>query len=498
MRSIHTIAQAREGEEWGRGIPLTDIERACRHYGITPDQYLACPECYLLPERGAGLVRANPQITAAPRVLVAECDFGGHPMAILLASGSFNLDSSVLPAQVVSNKPANLRVVFDYLSGHFGENHTYYVWNFLYRKYEYAIGLDSIHLLASNNVSRGIIKDFGLAYPGTLIWESGDLTIEDLLGHTITKSGYYTITFALAFNWFINWDRYYFIPVFPGCCWIYDNSGSCRPISTDDCIIESLAYKVYVNVPAPPPPPPDFHFYLDLCNVDKSTVSPTEQFHVKLTIENSNTTPGPFYVGCFCRGAYQQLWQGTWSGGYSTKTLTVTANQLAQQQITRSDYYAFTFTVSNTPGNPPPDATINNPNGITGRWTPAAIYVNVPTPPPPGSANLSGKVTDKSTGAALANVSVSVGGYSTSTNSSGNYSLTGLTPGTYTVKFEKDGYNTVSQSKTLVAGDNILNVEMTEIGVQPLPSTTLIGGAAILAGIGIVLLSSKRERHGKR
>jgi hypothetical protein len=465
-----------------------------------PEQYLACPECYPLPERRAGLIQANPQIMAVPSTLVGYCNFEGHEQNIVLASGSFNLNSSILPVQVVSNKPANLRVVFDYLSGHFGENGTYYFWNALYRKYEYAIGLDSIHLLASNNVSRGVIKNFGLAYPGTLIWESGDLTIEDLLGHTIRESGYYTITFELAFNWFINWDRYYFVPIYPGCCWFYDWSGSCRPASIDDCIIESLTYNVYVNVPAPlPPPPPDFHFYLDLCNVDKSTVSPTEQFNVKLTIENSNTTPGPFYVGCFCRGAYQQLWQGTWSGGYSTKTLTVTANQLAQQQITRSDYYAFTFTVSNTPGNPPPDATRDNPYGITGRWTPAAIYVNVPTPPPSESANLSGKVTDKSTGAAIANVSVSAGGYSTSTNSSGNYSLTGLTPGTYTVKFEKDGYNTVSQSKTLVAGDNILNVKMTAVGVQPtLPSTTLLGGAAILAGIGIILLSSEGGRHGER
>jgi uncharacterized membrane protein len=373
----------------------------------------------------------------------------------------------------------------------------------LYYKYICTYRLDSIHLLASNSVSRGVIKDFDLAYPGTLIWESGDLTIEDLLGHTITESGYYTITFELAFNWFINWDKYLGIPIvlIPlAWYWKYEYSDICRPASKDDCIIESLTYNVYVNVPAPPPPPPpDFHFYLDLCNVDKSTVTPSEQFHVKLTIENSNTTPGPFYVGCFCRGAYQQLWQGTWSGGYSTKTFTVTANQLAQQQITQSDYYAFTFTVSNTPGNPPPDATRDNPYGITGRWTPAAIYVNVPTPPPSESANLSGKVTDKSTGAALASVSVSAGGYSTSTNSSGNYSLTGLTPGTYTVKFEKDGYNTVSQSKTLVAGDNTLNVEMTAVGVQPtLPSTTLLGGAAILAGIGIVLLSSKGERHGKR
>ena len=48
-----TIRQARE--ERGRGIPLDDGQRAARHYGITPEEYLACPRCYPLPERGAGL-----------------------------------------------------------------------------------------------------------------------------------------------------------------------------------------------------------------------------------------------------------------------------------------------------------------------------------------------------------------------------------------------------------------------------------------------------------
>jgi len=49
------IGQAREGEERGRGTPLTDIQRACRHYGISPEEYSAHPERYPIPERGAGL-----------------------------------------------------------------------------------------------------------------------------------------------------------------------------------------------------------------------------------------------------------------------------------------------------------------------------------------------------------------------------------------------------------------------------------------------------------
>ena len=49
------VSQAREGEERGRGLSLDDIDRACRHYGITPEQYCANPDAYPLPERGTGL-----------------------------------------------------------------------------------------------------------------------------------------------------------------------------------------------------------------------------------------------------------------------------------------------------------------------------------------------------------------------------------------------------------------------------------------------------------
>jgi len=61
MRGRHAINQqvpgAREAEERGKGTPLTDLERACRHYGITEEEYLSCPECYPLPPRGTGLYR---------------------------------------------------------------------------------------------------------------------------------------------------------------------------------------------------------------------------------------------------------------------------------------------------------------------------------------------------------------------------------------------------------------------------------------------------------
>ncbi|MBW2559606.1 MAG: hypothetical protein JRE40_02000 [Deltaproteobacteria bacterium] len=53
------IGQAREGEERGRGVPLTDVERVMRHYNV--DYETACywlsihTVDELLPERGTGL-----------------------------------------------------------------------------------------------------------------------------------------------------------------------------------------------------------------------------------------------------------------------------------------------------------------------------------------------------------------------------------------------------------------------------------------------------------
>lgn len=47
------IRQARE--ERGKGIPLNDLQRAARHYGVTEDEVLRNPEKYPLPPRGTGL-----------------------------------------------------------------------------------------------------------------------------------------------------------------------------------------------------------------------------------------------------------------------------------------------------------------------------------------------------------------------------------------------------------------------------------------------------------
>jgi large repetitive protein len=79
-------------------------------------------------------------------------------------------------------------------------------------------------------------------------------------------------------------------------------------------------------------------------------------------------------------------------------------------------------------------------------------------------AALSGTATSIDTGAVLAGVHISAGGKSTTTDSDGNYSLTGLTVGTVTGSASLSGYATVTKSITLVTGQNTWNPQLTDLG----------------------------------
>lgn len=70
-----------------------------------------------------------------------------------------------------------------------------------------------------------------------------------------------------------------------------------------------------------------------------------------------------------------------------------------------------------------------------------------PPPPPPGMANLYGKVRDESNSQPLPGVLVSIveANRSTQTDSVGNYVIDEVDPGEYAVKFEKEGYVTVTK-----------------------------------------------------
>ena len=65
----------------------------------------------------------------------------------------------------------------------------------------------------------------------------------------------------------------------------------------------------------------------------------------------------------------------------------------------------------------------------------------IPIPPP--VANLYGVVVDAETGSPIPAVKVTIDGLVTYTDSLGQYAFSGLTPGSYVVTFEKDGYETL-------------------------------------------------------
>ncbi|GAI68618.1 unnamed protein product [marine sediment metagenome] len=63
----------------------------------------------------------------------------------------------------------------------------------------------------------------------------------------------------------------------------------------------------------------------------------------------------------------------------------------------------------------------------------------------PPVANLYGVITDADTGSPIEGVKVTIDGLVTYTNSSGAYAFEGLSPGAYTIAFEKEGYETVTR-----------------------------------------------------
>jgi hypothetical protein len=299
-------------------------------------------------------------------------------------------------------------------------------------------------------------------------------TIEQLLGRqfsTPTTINLAWSLYGLIYGWYepSDWWPWNWIPSenfldFSRVCWI--------------------KHSIQVDVLPPAPDFPDPTFNVDLCSVSKTTVAPNEQFTIRVTIKNQNETGGSYSIGCYCEGNYLALATGTIGAKESHFVpINVTANQLAQRLITTSKYLAFTIAVSND-------------QGETDRWTPAAIAVIVSTPPE--IANLTGLVTDKQTGAGIAGVSVTILGYSASTDSSGSYTLQGLEPGPYDITFSKFGYWDEIKSKTLASGQNILSITMTPT-TEPQPGKTPWGLiAAGAAGIVTIVVVASKMRGAKQ
>ncbi len=96
----------------------------------------------------------------------------------------------------------------------------------------------------------------------------------------------------------------------------------------------------------------------------------------------------------------------------------------------------------------------------------ASIYVNSmaeffgPRTIPPGV--ISGQVTDSSTGAALAGATVGYSGGSVTTDGSGNYTLSNVAPGTYTVTASAAGHTSRSSMVSVTSGNTTtLNFQLT-------------------------------------
>jgi len=71
-----------------------------------------------------------------------------------------------------------------------------------------------------------------------------------------------------------------------------------------------------------------------------------------------------------------------------------------------------------------------------------ATRVEAKPPPPPGRANLYGKVTDAITGNPIGGALVTLNGLSVYTNSGGNYSFLDIATGEYSGSVSKEGYET--------------------------------------------------------
>ena len=84
------------------------------------------------------------------------------------------------------------------------------------------------------------------------------------------------------------------------------------------------------------------------------------------------------------------------------------------------------------------------------------------------SGTLSGTVTDTNTGEILPAVNVVLTEIlkGASTDSEGEYVITGIEPGTYTIEVTYIGYSTITEEVTISAGANTLDFEMaTDIGL---------------------------------
>jgi len=84
-----------------------------------------------------------------------------------------------------------------------------------------------------------------------------------------------------------------------------------------------------------------------------------------------------------------------------------------------------------------------------------------PEPPPPGYAQLYGRITDASTGEPISMATVTLDSMTTPTTIEGDYLFINLEPGEYSITCFKDGYESKAATVVLTEGNNELNAALT-------------------------------------
>ncbi|MBI3596648.1 MAG: carboxypeptidase regulatory-like domain-containing protein [Nitrospirae bacterium] len=117
--------------------------------------------------------------------------------------------------------------------------------------------------------------------------------------------------------------------------------------------------------------------------------------------------------------------------------------------------------------------------------------------PVPTSGEVAGTVTDATTGLPISQATVAVvdansRSFSTLTGSNGNYAITGLTPGAFTITVSRSGYAQATGNGSLPAGGvAIFSPALKPASTQnnPVPQATALSPSYILAGSGDFVLT---------
>ena len=104
------------------------------------------------------------------------------------------------------------------------------------------------------------------------------------------------------------------------------------------------------------------------------------------------------------------------------------------------------------------------------------------------TTTLTGTVTDSTTDVVITDATVKLGENETTTDSSGIYTFSGITTGTYTLSVTKTGYREYQVSITIVEGSNTKNISLTASETQTGSlSGTVKNGEAALDGVLVEL-----------